>query len=142
MPRKPYRRRLWDGEDLDRVWQELREWPTEGKTQVVIRRFSESVSDQQRGYYRGVMLAILSHHTGYTAEQMHEWLKKKFGDTALVEVAGEAFDVSTFTTSNQGEVDAMSAFIDEVIQWAAIELDVAIPPPDIRRPRKRCPASS
>lgn len=115
----------------------MAEWPLEGKTQVIVRHFSASVSDQQRGYYRSVMLPAICHATGYTADEMHEWLKFKFGTQARIEVDGEAFEVSTFTTSNQGEVDAMSIFIDEVIQWARMTLDIYIPPPDIRKPRKR-----
>ena len=95
---------------------------------VVVKRHYESPSERQRGYYRSVVLHVLSDHTGYTEDEVHEYLKKKFGPKARIEIDGEAHDVVTFTTSDEGEIAAMSVYIDQIIRWAAMDLGVYIPP--------------
>jgi hypothetical protein len=127
---------LWDEECRDTVQRVLSALKFDGKPwQVVIKRFYESPSERQRGYYWSVMLPALCRHVEesgfghYTAEQMHEWLKKKFGQSARVEIDGEAYDVVAFTTSNSGDIAAMSTYITAILQWAAGELGLYIPPP-------------
>lgn len=130
MKRKPQKLVLWDAEALNTAHVVLDAQPLDGDTELIIRPHHESTNDKQRGYYRGVMLLELSNYTGFTQDEMHEFLKKKFGDTSLIEIHGETYEVSTFTTSNLGQVAAMSAFIDKVLRWAAGDLGLAIQPPD------------
>ena len=104
--------------------------------QVVVKRFYESPSDRQRAYYRSTVLKALCDFTGYDEEEMHEYCKQRFGQKARIEVDGVACDVVAFTTSGKGKLDAMSAYMDMVIKWAARDLGVYIPPPREKWQRK------
>ena len=128
---------LWGDEERDGILRLLsglkldntRPW------QVILKPFYESPSERQRGYYREVMLPALCRHVEeagfghYTHEAMHEWLKKKFGQSARVEIDGEAYEVVDFTTSDKGDIATMTAFITKVLNWAAGDLGLYIPPP-------------
>lgn len=136
---------LWGDEERDGVQRLIaglklnnaRPW------QVVLKTFYESPSERQRGYYREVMLPYLCRHVEesgfghYTHEQMHEWLKKKFGQTAKVEIDGEAYEVVDFTTSDKGDIATMSSFITRVLNWSSGELGLYIPPPKEKWERKQ-----
>lgn len=131
---------LWDAQVLDTVLRIIGALDLDGKFEIIIRRFSESVSDRQRGYYRSTVLPTLCAHVNdsYSHEEMHEFCKKKFGTASLVEINGEAFDVSTFSTSNNGTVSEMNQYLENVCQWAAGNLGCYIPPPnrDWRKEKK------
>ncbi len=135
---------LWDAEVRDTVYRVIAALKLDGKRpwELVIRPFYQSPSDRQRGYYRSTILPMLCNHVEdcgygrYTTEQMHEWLKREFGEKARVEVMGKTHDVVDFTTSGRGEMAAMSAFIDSVLRWAAGDLGLYIPPPDEGKARR------
>ena len=127
---------LWDEMERDRVHIAVDAQPLGGDTEIIIRPRSHAVSDRQRGYYRGVVLKILAEHTGYTQDEMHEFLKRKFATESQVEVRGETYNVHVFTTGTEGEAAVTARFITNVIQWAARDLGVVIPEPD-RNHRKR-----
>lgn len=128
---------LWGDPELDRTHRVIdglekdpnRPW------QVTIKRFYESPSERQRGYYRDVMLPAICKHVAecgfgtYSDGELHEWLKKKFGQAARVEIDGEAYEVIDFTTSDKGDIAAMSAYMDKILNWAAGDLGLYIPPP-------------
>jgi hypothetical protein len=101
----------------------------------VLKPFYESPSEKQRGYYRSTILPAIAKHVEesgqglFTHEQVHEWLKRKFGQHARVEIDGEAYEVCDFTTSDGGDIAAMSAYITMVLRWAAADLGLYIPPP-------------
>lgn len=128
---------LWDAEVRDTVQRIIAALKLDGRRpwEIVIRPFYESPSDRQRGYYRSTILPMLCRHVEdcgqghFTTEQMHDWLKRKFGESARMEIHGESYEVVDFTTSDKGEMAAMSAFIDRILMWAAQDLGLYIPPP-------------
>lgn len=130
---------LWDAEVRDTVQRIIAALKLDGRRpwELVIRPFYESPSDRQRGYYRSTILPMLCQHVEdcgygrYTPEQMHEWLKREFGEKVRVEVMNTTHDVVDFTTSGKGEMATMSAFIDRVLMWAANDLGLYIPPPRV-----------
>lgn len=135
---------LWDAEVRDTVHRVISALKLDGKRpwEIVIRPFYQSPSDRQRGYYRSTILPMLCRHVEdcgqghFTTEQMHDWLKRKFGESARMEIHGESYEVVDFTTSDKGEMAAMSAFIDRVLWWAAGDLGLYIPPPDEGKARR------
>lgn len=128
---------LWGEPEIDSAHRVIDGLPKDPERpwQLTIKRFYESPSERQRGYYRSAILPALCRHVEdcgfgtYSHEQMHEWLKQKFGPAARVEIDGEAYEVVDFTTSEQGDIAAMSAYIDKILQWASGDLGLYIPPP-------------
>ncbi len=96
----------------------------------MLRRYRRTLSDEQRAYYRGVVLAEISEATGYTGDELHEMFKHKFGEASVIELAGETYEVRTFSTARGASTTAeMAHYIDAVILWAATALGIAISPP-------------
>lgn len=96
----------------------------EGKRiELVLRERRAERSDQQNRYYHGVVVSLLAEHTGYTAEEMHENLKRMFlGHTdehGLMRVG------STAKLKTQEFQD----YIAKIVRWAAIDLSLVIPDP-------------
>lgn len=139
MSTRPQKIVLWDAEVRDTAQRILSALKLDGRRpwELVIRPFYESPSDRQRGYYRSTVLPALCRHVEdcgqghFTAEQMHDWLKRKFGDSVRMELFGEAYEVVDFTTSGHGEMAAMSAYIDRILGWAAADLGLYIPAPRV-----------
>lgn len=131
MAAKPQKIVLWDEEVRDTLYRVIAGLRLDGKRpwMAIIKPFYESPSDRQRGYYRSTVLKVIAEYTGYTDEEVHEWCKQKFGPRALVTINGEAYEVTKFTTSNEGEIAAMTAYMHEIKRWAASELALYIPPP-------------
>lgn len=88
--------------------------------EVIVRRKMSKRSDPQNKYYWGVVLAIISEHTGHTAEELHEAFKQKFLKKFINK--GLVFARST-TALNKIE---FADYLDKVIQWAA-EWEIVIP---------------
>lgn len=101
--------------------------------EVVLRRYRKSLSDEQRNYYRGVVLKTISDATGYTADELHEMFKAKFGTASIIELAGETYEVRTFSTARDHSTTAeMAHYIDAIILWSSAELGIVVPPPTYR----------
>lgn len=115
----------------------------DGEVLITVTRKHATRSVQANRYYWGVVVELLSEHTGYTPEEIHEVLKAKFIPKRLSvsdgngEIKGEFVIGGTTTSMNKLE---FGEFITNIRQWAAEELDVIIPDPDNGRlwpmPRK------
>lgn len=84
-------------------------------------------------YYFGVVLEILSEHTGYTREELHEWAKAKFlpRELAILDGNGNIVDnlVIGGTTTSLNKVEFYE-YVERVRTFALERLDLDIPPPD------------
>jgi hypothetical protein len=89
---------------------------------INIEPWQERHSDNQQRFYRGVVLPTISEHTGYEPSEVHAILGGLF---LMVEKNGRNFVQSTSTLSKE----AFSGFLDQVIRWAAIELQCVIEDP-------------
>lgn len=87
----------------------------EGKrVELVLRERSPYRSDEQNRYYHGVVVAMISDHTGYTPEETHDQLKAKF---------------KVESTSRMKSAD-FQEYISRIVHWAASDLGVCIPDPN------------
>lgn len=63
----------------------------------------------------------------YSAEELHEWFKKKFLPARLVEISGEVVPVPRTTTKlNTAE---MSAFMESIDKYCVTSLNLFLPSP-------------
>jgi len=74
--------------------QRLLEWIKEHKNKNIHIWCSERrhKSKEQRAYYRGVILKLISDFTGYTEDEVHEELKKEFLTEGEVVKSTESLD--------------------------------------------------
>jgi hypothetical protein len=87
----------------------------EGKrVELILRERQSGRSDDQNRYYHGVVVKMLSDHTGYSPEEMHDTLK-------------ERFRVKTTTKLSVAE---FQDYIARIVRWAADDLELPIPDPD------------
>lgn len=113
--------------------------------EVTVKKRHPSRSVQQNRWYWGVILAHLADYTGFTAEEVHEYLKARFLPEILGEVPArrrlEIVDKRDGAVVDAREIDVelstatlnteqFSRFADGVRDWAARDLGVYIPGPD------------
>lgn len=105
----------------------------DGEVLITIERKHATRSVQANRYYWGVVVQLLSEHTGYQPEEIHEVLKAKFIPKTLSlakdngEIVAELVIGGTTTSMNKLE---FGDYISRIRQWAMDELDVVIPNPD------------
>jgi len=93
--------------------------------EIIIKKWKRKKSNQQNKYYWGVIISILSAHTGYTKEEMHEALKVKFlKDVTSISEVPKFFDYKKLSTVYQEE------YHDRIRVFAATDLGVNIPLPN------------
>lgn len=101
--------------------------------EVSVRRRKATRSLRQNRYYWGCVVEAISQHTGYTPEEVHDFLKAKFipKKLALADGNGEVKDEVVVGGSTRAmDTGAFSEFCETIKQWAAAELDVYIPDAD------------
>lgn len=104
-----------------------------GEIEIVARRKRATRSDQQNRWYWGVIVESISEHTGYTPDEVHEFLKAKFipKRLAMADGNGEIKDelVIGGTTTRFNKLE-FGEYCESIRQWAATELDINIPDPE------------
>lgn len=104
----------------------------DGAVRVTVERVHATRSLQQSRYYWGVVVELLSDHTGYTPDEIHELLKAKFIPKKLAVTDGNGEIVGEFviggTTTKLNKIE-FGEYIESIRQWAA-EIGVVIPDPD------------
>ena len=90
---------------------------------------------QANAYYWGVIVDLLSEHTGYTPDEMHEFLKAKFVPKKLAVQDGNGVIVDELViggSTAKMNVNQFYEYCAGIKEWAAMELDVFIPDPEAR----------
>ena len=96
---------------------------------VTIKEYRKKRSLDQNAYIHAVPLKIMSDHTGYTMEEMKEWLCGEFTGWEVYEVFGLKKQRPIKTTS-QMDTAEMTRFI-EFMQWfGSSKLNLNIPSPN------------
>ena len=101
--------------------------------EVSVKRLRATRSLAQNAFYWGVVVEVISEHTGYTPEEVHEFLKAMFIPKRLAvtdgngEIKGEVVIGGSTRKMNKLE---FGEFMESIKRWAATELDVFIPDPD------------
>ncbi len=95
--------------------------------QVTISKPTKTRSDNQNGYYWGVVLKIMSKETGHTEEELHEIFKRKFLPPKVVTYRGVGIKMpsSTADTNTLEFTDYI-----ERIRAEAGTMGITIPDPD------------
>lgn len=88
-------------------------------------------SNQQSRYYFGVVVDILSNHTGFTPEEMHEILKHKFlRDWKKIKTVNGVFEYVYTKSTTILSTAEFENYLAKIREWAAIELNCQIPEPN------------
>jgi len=107
--------------------------PERWELEITVARQRATRSQQQNSYYWGVVVQMLSDHTGYTPDEMHAYLKTKFIPKRLAVNASNGIicdelviggSTRTMSTIQFGE------YMESIRQWAAETVDLYIPDPD------------
>ena len=119
-----------DRRSFDRQIAQLKDtWELE----ITVQRKRATRSPQANRYWWGVCLHIVSEHTGYTPDEIHDFAKAKFLPKHLVfadgngEIVGEHVLGGSTRKLNTTE---FYLFIEQFRQWAAETLDLNIPDPE------------
>jgi len=89
-----------------------------------VKKFVKKRSIEQNNYWWGVVVKILSEHTGFEPEEMHDWLKLEFLPVHSKDGKMKSGKSTTRLTTLEF-VD----LIERVQRWAAQDLQVYIPDP-------------
>lgn len=90
---------------------------------------------QANAYYWGVVVHELSEHTGYSPDEMHDFLKAKFIPKRLAVVKGNGLICEERVIGGSTAKMNTNEFYEycaSIKQWAAETLDVVIPDPESR----------
>ncbi len=90
---------------------------------VEIQKSKQKRSLSQNKYYWGVVIKIISDHTGYTSDETHQILARKF----LSYTNGEQTFVRSTTKLNTVQ---FNDYFEQCRTWAKEEMDVYIPLPN------------
>jgi hypothetical protein len=93
---------------------------------IVVRTWKKPRSNQENRYYFGVVVNLISEHTGYTPDEVHEFLKLKFLSKIIV-MAGK--DERIPRSSTELSTIEWEKWMTEIREWAAQELSLNIPDP-------------
>jgi hypothetical protein len=103
------------------------------EVELSVKRLRATRSLEQNAYYWGVVVQLLSEHTGYTPDEIHDLLKAKFIPKRLAVCDGNGVITDEIvlggSTRQMNKVE-FGEYMDAIRQWAAETLDVAIPDPD------------
>jgi hypothetical protein len=99
----------------------------EGKeVEVVVRLPRKDRSTPENDYYWGCPVYLISEHTGYTPDEVHEFLKLKFLSKIIV-MAGK--DERIPRSSTELSTLEWERWMTEIREWAAQDLGLDIPEP-------------
>ena len=89
---------------------------------VVIKKWHKPRSDSQHGYYR-VLLGIVSEHTGYDTDELHDMFRTKAG------MWKQVHGVEVLKSTKEMSVMEMAELIETVLRVAATDLEIQLPAP-------------
>ncbi|HXG71308.1 MAG TPA: hypothetical protein VNJ04_11950 [Gemmatimonadaceae bacterium] len=108
----------------------------DGVVRVRVERVRSSRSAQANNFYWGVIVELLSEHTGYTPDDLHDILKAKFLPKRLAVADSNGEIVGEFVIGGSTvKLDkiAFGEYCAAIRQWASDSLGVIIPAPETGR---------
>jgi hypothetical protein len=113
--------------DIDYFKEELR--GLEGKDCIIsLSEYKSIRSNNQNRYYWGVVIKILSEHTGYFADELHEALRERFLNYKSLTLGGEDIPIKRSTTKLK--TSEFEDYLSKIKVWAARDMGVTIPDPN------------
>lgn len=91
---------------------------------LILRKHEDLRTAQQNKFYHKIVVEILSEHTGYTHDEMHENLKRMFLS------ATDGHGLIRVGSTAKLKTKEFTEYIDKIMRWAAIELRCPIPEPN------------
>ncbi len=111
--------------EVEGACSKIRRYMEEGTAYILeIKKAKNKRSLRQNSYYWGVVVALVSDHTGYTTHEAHQELASMF--LSYTHENGKRFVKST-TELNTLEFEQ---YTEKCRRWAATELDITIPLPN------------
>lgn len=101
--------------------------------EVSVKRLRATRSQKQNRYWWGVCIHLVSEHTGYQPEEIHEIAKQMFLPKRLCFSDGNGEVVGEFVMGGSTrtlKTDEFAEFVERFKQWAAETLQIAIPDAD------------
>jgi hypothetical protein len=95
------------------------------KIELTLRKSNSTRSLQANAYYWGVVVKLIADHCGYDSAELHEALKYKFLSNHEADETGLVRIKSTASLT----VDEFIRYTNDVVIWAARDLQVYIPAP-------------
>lgn len=95
--------------------------------ELVIKKRKRTRTLNQNRYYWGVIVKLLSNHTGYSDDEMHEALKSLFLSHPM-QLASRNISVNKSTASLSTK--EFEDYMDQIRGWAQVELNCYIPLPN------------
>lgn len=95
-----------------------------------MKRWDKNRSNDQNSYYHGVVIKLLSEHTGYDEDDMHEILKSLFLSDRERLMWDKRKKVTRVKSTSTLTTVEFEQYLDKVRKWAAAELGVYIPLPN------------
>lgn len=100
---------------------------------ITVERARATRSLAQNAWYWGCILKLLSDHTGYTVDELHEYCKQRFNSkkVAFCDEHGVVKDEETIglSTTRLNKI-TFGEYCEAIRQWAAEDLHVYIPDPN------------
>ena len=106
----------------------LEEWAsgqTDGWYVLGIKKWYKQRSKDQNNYYWGVVIETLCEYTGYTPDEMHDCLKRKFLKSMEDQFGFEHTQSTRSLTTTEFE-----EYIENIKIFASVELSCYIPDPE------------
>lgn len=123
--------RIRDGKLHVRGWKPLQ--IRDGEVLITVERAHATRSLAQNAWYWGQILRLLAEDTGYTPDELHEYCKQRFNAKRVTfcDDDGVVKDDQTIGLSTRKlNRIAFGEYCEQIRQWAAADLHVAIPDPD------------
>ena len=95
--------------------------------------FTQTRTTPENRYFHGVVLQMLSDHTGHSIDEMRDLVKSMFlKDTINLERDGKVFECSIVRGSSGLTTVEFERFMEDIRRWAATYLKLSIPEPKER----------
>lgn len=101
--------------------------------EVTVKRRRATRSIEQNRYYWGVVVELISEHTGYTPDEVHDFLKAIFIPKRLAVQDGNGVIHNEIVIGGSTRLMNKLEFgdyMESIRRWAAETLDVVIPDPE------------
>lgn len=95
--------------------------------ELTLGKYRDKRTNSQNRFLWGVVYEVLSEHTGYMPEEIHEFCKIAFLVPKVVKVGKRKIEVPRSTT--ELSTDSFENYIEKIRIWAATELECTIPTP-------------
>jgi hypothetical protein len=96
--------------------------------QVELKVYRNNRSNQQNAYYWGVVVKMLSDYTGFTPDEMHEYLRGRFLKYIKPLPGGEMAEIRQSTTDL--DTKEFELYLEQIRMFAVQDLDIQIPLPN------------